>query len=187
MKFIFLITFIYCTKSLANADQLIDIKPIYSDYNYTLMVPLTGLLLFVFLYLLKKVFIIFKHRYQSEKTVIINWPSLCDQALNDSNLTPKQLEFELIHIIKSMLEHKLSLKVTAKNDDELINYLLNSNKEEVRELNPELKNSVQEFFRESSQVRFSSGELSINVTQKRGMEAKSICKMVEEISDGRKQ
>ena len=187
MKVSFLITLLLPTNTFANANELIDIKPIYSDFNYALLAPLIGLLLLTLVYLIGKIVIIIKRKYQSDKTVVINWSSLCDQVLNDSSLTPKQLEFELIHIIKSILEHRLSLKVVAKNDDEVLNYLLNDKREEIRDLDLGLKKRVQKFFKDSSQIRFSSKELSLSFVEKRAVEAKSICQLVEEVYAGRKR
>lgn len=129
-------------------DQLVDIKPTYESYNWTL-VSLAGLLGVLFIAIL--FYLIRKMRKSKKKVKVeINWEKLVDDIITVDS-SPQEAESEMMMLLKSFLEANARLPFSSKSDNETINLINESNK-----FKKEQKEIIINFLTDSEKHRFSS-------------------------------
>ena len=116
----------YCLVS--QESELIDIKPIYRSYNYSLLIfsllILATILTFLVTFIFKKI----KNRHQEKITEEYNWELILNNLSDKKEENPKLIESELIHLLKVFLEKEHQLKVISLFDKELLDRVKKSDK-----------------------------------------------------------
>jgi hypothetical protein len=118
-RVLFLIFF--SSHAFANEVELVDIKPIYRDYNYQLIGPLIFLIIVGITFLLFKIIRFFIRKKNLKKDVTFDWKTIINSIKKNNYLSIKDVESELYQLLKGFLHFKFGLEVSADLDDELIN------------------------------------------------------------------
>lgn len=141
------------TSLFSNEQELIDLKPIYRSYNYSIIIPLIIILIVSILYLIIKGYKKILSRKKIQTAVQFNWDILLRNLSLDQNLKPKEIESELIHYLKLYLDNRYGLNVISKIDGELIEMVKMTAK-----INSKQKNQIEEFLDGSEILRFAEVE-----------------------------
>ena len=158
-----------------NEQQLIDIKPIYSQYNYKLIIPLIIILTFFIIYSIKKVLTFIKTRTKEKDYVEYNWSLLLKSIREDENINSKEMESQLAHLIKLYLERKTGEKFTCQVDEDLITRLKNN-----KNISSDHFDLIEEFFNGSTNFRFDNKSFSREIIIDRCDKVKIIFDKFEE-------
>ena len=131
-------------------EQLVDIKPVYIEFNYFFImiffILLTALLVITFK--------IIKNKYGRRPKPIIklNWRELLTAIEDDRYLSPKDAESEFIKVFKLFLEDFYKETFTSQSDQEVITILTTKLKNNQR-----LHKKIQKYFKHSEEYRFNNG------------------------------
>lgn len=159
--------------ALANQAELVDIKPIYRSYNYQMIVPLSVCAVLVLIFLIYKlVKKIDKHRKNIE--VPYDWNLLITEIGKDANLSPKQVESELVRVMKLFLDEKFNKNFSSKSDSELLQSIENEHG-----FTDNQKNKLKGFIDGSTHFRFADLSIQDEISRQRVQALKEIIDVFE--------
>ncbi len=160
-------------QTLANEAELVDIKPIYRNYNYQIIIPLAVCTVLILIYitykLIKKI-----NNNRAHIEVPCDWSLLITEIGKDDNLSPKQVESELVRVMKLFLDEKFNKNFSSKSDRELLQSI-----EDEREFTGHQKNKLKNFIDGSTHFRFADVSMQVEISRQRVQALKDIVGLFE--------
>ena len=131
--------------------KLIDIKPVYKSYSLAAIVFASALVILVLASLFTFLYRFLKKGRKSTEKIVLDWNLIIDNIEGDTSLSEKQIESEILKLLKLYIYEERGVDVSGLLDRELLE------KVKMSEILKETSiKSLEDFLINSGKIRFAN-------------------------------